>query len=282
MLEKAEPLGPGLPGFGNGHATVEAGSERSRIRCFVVDDERLARLVLRSQLGRHSDIELVGEAPDFNGAIEGIRESRPQVVFLDIGMQDRSGFDLLPFLGPEPPLVVFVTAYDQFAVRAFDVRAVDYLVKPIDPPRFDEALNRLRERLRPAANAPVAPVAPVAAEEPLFVQAGKGGCWISPKDIAFIQSDRNYSSVTLADGKRVIVRQTMAVWRKKLTQPGFLQVDRTLILNLRQVRRTDFSGHAGLVFFIPGMEPLSLGRQGTTRLRQALTGTGGEVTETLG
>ena len=236
------------------------------MRCFVVDDERLARIVLRSQLGRHDDTTVVGEASDLATAVSGIRASRPEVVFLDIGMQEHSGFDLLPALGGETPLIVFVTAYDQFAVRAFDVRAVDYLVKPIEPGRFDEAMNRVRERLRPSR--PDAPS--VAADEPLFVQAGKGGCWISPRDIAFIQSDRNYSSVVLADGKTVIVRQTMAVWRRKLPQPWFLQVDRTLIVNLQQIRRTDFSGHSGLVYFMPGSEPLTLGRQATGRLRDAM------------
>ena len=202
------------------------------MRCFVVDDERLARIVLRSQLGRHQDTIVVGEASDVPAAVSGIRASRPEVVFLDIGMQEHSGFDLLPALGGETPLIVFVTAYDQFAVRAFDVRAVDYLVKPIEPGRFDEAMNRVRERLRPSR--PDAPS--VAADEPLFVQAGKGGCWISPRDIAFIQSDRNYSSVVLADGKTVIVRQTMAVWRRKLPQPWFLQVDRTLIVRVGRPR----------------------------------------------
>jgi len=269
--DSVDPRRLGTLARGNDDETAEKEGEPSLVRCFVVDDERLARLVLRSQIERHTDFEFVGEASDVAGAVEGIRKSRPQVVFLDIGMPDQSGFDLLPSLGPEAPLIVFVTAYDQFAVRAFDVRAVDYLVKPIDPPRFDEALNRLRERLRATPTA----AATVPAEEPLFVQAGKGGCWISPKDIAFIQSDRNYSSVTLADGKRVIVRQTLSAWRRKLVQPGFLQVDRTLILNLRQVRRTDFSGHSGMVYFVPGMEPLTLGRQGTTRLRQTLHSVGG-------
>jgi two-component system LytT family response regulator len=250
----------------NGLSVARPGDPAAPIRCFVVDDERLARIVVRSQLERHQDTTVVGEASDLPAAVSGIRSVKPEVVFLDIGMQEHSGFDLLPALGKESPLIVFVTAYDQYAVRAFDVRAVDYLVKPIEPGRFDEAMNRLRERLRPARDGTPS----VPSEEPLFVQAGKGGCWISPRDIAFIQSDRNYSSVTLTDGKGLIVRQTMAVWRRKLPQPGFLQVDRTLIVNLHQIRRTDFSGHSGLVYFMPGAAPLTLGRQATGRLRDAM------------
>lgn len=242
------------------------------IRCFVVDDERLARLVLRNQLGRHSDLSIVGEASDLDSAISGIRMIGPEVVFLDVGMHQQSGFDLARVLGSQCPLVIFVTAYDQFALQAFDFRAVDYLVKPIDSLRFDKAINRLRERLRPA----FVDRLPTRSEEALFVQAGRGGCWIAPRDIAFIQSDRNYSTVTLADGERVIVRQTMAVWKEKLSSPCFVQLDRTLILNLLQIRRTDFSGHFGQVYFAIGTEPLSLGRQGTARLRNVILAASGE------
>lgn len=209
---------------------------------------------------------VVGQASDLRSAAQGIGESSPQVVFLDISMQEQNGFDLLPALGHKAPLVVFVTAYEEFAVRAFEVRAIDYLVKPIDPVRLDEALNRLRERLNGAAGEGDVP----SSDEPIFVQAGRAGCWISPKEITFIQSDRNYSTVGLRDGKRVIVRQTLSAWRSKLPQAGFLQVDRTLILNLQHVSRTDFSGHAGHVYFASMEEPLLLGRQGTTRLRSAL------------
>lgn len=237
------------------------------IRCFLIDDERLARLVLRHQIERRPDLQVVGEASDLAGAMQGIRCFQPEVVFLDIGVQGQNGFDLIPELGMAPPLVVFVTAYDQFALRAFDVRAVDYLVKPVDPLRFDEAADRLHQRLRPSLKMPVEKPD----DAPLFVQAGKGGCWISPHDIAFVRSDRNYSSVTLADGQRMIVRQTMAVWKSRLTQPRFLQVDRSLILNLRHVRRTNFSGHSGFVYLNNGGQPLELGRQGTVRLKEALS-----------
>lgn len=255
-------------GLGSREAPQSSGPSDAvpSIRCFVVDDERLARVVLCSQLSRHPDVVVVGQASDLRSAARGIGESSPQVVFLDIGMQEQSGFDLLPGLGNKAPLIVFVTAYEEFAVRAFEVRAIDYLVKPIDPVRLDEALNRLRERLNGAAGEGGVPIS----EEPLFIQAGRAGCWISPKEITFIQSDRNYSTVGLRDGKRVIVRQTLSSWRSKLPQAGFLQVDRTLILNLQQVSRTDFSGHAGLVYFTSLAEPLLLGRQGTTRLRSAL------------
>jgi two-component system LytT family response regulator len=242
------------------------------IRCFVVDDERLARLVLRSQLDRHPDLSIIGEAADLVSADSGIRTLRPDVLFLDVGMRGQNGFELVRKLGSRSPLIVFVTAYDQFALQAFEFRAVDYLVKPISTPRFDEAVDRLRERLRPAH----CERSSAATEEALFVQAGRGGCWISPRDIVFIQSDRNYSTVNLADGERVIVRQTMSGWRQRLSSPDFVHLDRSLILNLQQVRRTDLSGHSGQVYFAFGTTPLSLGRQGTARLRSLVASDSGD------
>ena len=242
------------------------------IRCFVVDDERLARLVLRSQVDRHPDLAIIGEAADLVSAESGIRTLRPDVLFLDVGMRGQNGFELVRKLGSRSPLIVFVTAYDQFALRAFEFRAVDYLVKPIAPPRFDEAVDRLRERLRLAR----CELSSATTEEALFVQAGRGGCWISPRDIAFIQSDRNYSTVNLTDGERVIVRQTLSGWRQRLSSPDFVQLDRSLILNLQQVRRTDLSGHSGQVYFAFGTTPLSLGRQGTARLRSLIGSDSGD------
>jgi two-component system LytT family response regulator len=263
-MESASQVDPSVDGSDAG---------LSAIRCFLVDDEQLARKVLKHLLSRHSDFTVVGEAGELSRAWDGIQQTGPDVVFLDIQLDQDNGFDLVrQFQGPAP-VIVFVTAYDEFAVRAFDVRAVDYLLKPVDEDRFDEAANRVRSRLgrsvygiQHSASARGASLP----EAPIFVQAGRGGCFIAAKEILCIQSDRNYSSVSMADGQAIIVRQTLGGWVQRLPKDSFLQIDRTTIVNLLQIRRTEFGSHSGLIHLNHLREPLEIGRQAALRLREVL------------
>lgn len=244
-----------------------------RIRCFLVDDERLARTVVTHLVSRHTDFTIVGEAADLHAAWDGIQRTNPDVLFLDIELDRRSGFELVRKFRERSPAVVFVTAYDHFAVQAFDVHAVDYLMKPVDPERFDAALDRVRERLGRSLDAALPMVSRRNADvsdAPMFVQAGRGGCFISPKDILLIRSDRNYSSVSLADGQVLIVRQTLARWMERLPVGEFLQLDRTLIVNLLRICRTEFGSHSGIIHLNHAREPVELGRQASMRLRDAM------------
>src|SRR5919199_5570917 len=118
------------------------------IRALIVDDERMARKRLRTLLAKEPDVEVIGECGDGSAAIDAIRGERPDVVFLDVQMPELDGFDVLRALREEErPLVVFVTAYDQYAVEAFRVNALDYLAKPFDRARFDETLRRVRRQI---------------------------------------------------------------------------------------------------------------------------------------
>src|SRR3989304_7838656 len=120
--------------------------ERGTLRAVIVDDEDLARAVLREHLAAHPQVEIVGECANGFEAVKAVAELKPDLLFLDIQMPKLNGFEVLELL-PEPPAVIFVTAFDEYAVRAFDVHAIDYLLKPFSPERLEEALGQALERL---------------------------------------------------------------------------------------------------------------------------------------
>src|SRR6185503_12364544 len=145
----------GLGRAGPGHAALERGLVSGPVRVLLVDDEPLARALLRVLLSRDHGVEVVGECSGAEAAAE-IARARPDIVFLDVQMPDVDGFEVLARLGPaRPPVVVFVTAYDQYAVRAFEVHAVDYLLKPVSEERFREALARAKARAGGRGEGPV-------------------------------------------------------------------------------------------------------------------------------
>lgn len=251
------------------------------IRCLVVDDERLARVVLGQLIAPIPELQRVGEAGDMSSAREMVRVLRPELVFLDIGLPDGSGFDLLGSAGEEPPEVVFVTAHDQHAVRAFDFEALDYLVKPVDPGRFAQTIRRAMRRLRPGLGAderdPGGLVARQRSEgraEPksIFIQAGATGCFVAPDDMVLVRSDRNYSTVHFADGRTLLVRQPLTKWIPRLPAPDFVQLDRTVIVNLARVSKADVRAHAATLHWNGKVQPLEVGRSAAGRLRQILRG----------
>ena len=249
------------------------------IRCLLVDDERLARQLLRSLLAPYPAFAIVGEAADIGQAAAAVRRHRPELLFLDIQMPEGDGFQLLRDLLPDPPAVVFITAYDRHAVRAFTVNALDYLLKPIEPERLEAALQRVQRRLRrPGAGAlPCGEVLPLRPEDRLLIQAGQSGFFVRVNDILVVTADGNYTRVKTADGQQTVVRQTLANWLARLPASTFLQVDRASIVNLCRLAKTALSYHCARVQFdVPGVE-LELGRHGASRLKQALRALAGAL-----
>src|SRR5688500_17879605 len=136
------------------------------VRVMIVDDETLARSILAEHLAKLPDIEIVGQAANGFEAVKVAEELNPDLMFLDIQMPKLSGFEVLELLGERAPAVIFTTAFDEFALRAFEVHAVDYLLKPVEPPRLAAAVERAAERLRNKAPAPAAHDLPVSAWPP--------------------------------------------------------------------------------------------------------------------
>jgi two-component system LytT family response regulator len=240
-------------------------------RCLLVDDERMARDNLRALLQEYPQWMVVGEAADVDQAAEAIARLAPDVVFLDIQLPGGSGFDLLQRL-EHPPFIVFVTAYDRYAVRAFEVNALDYLLKPIDPARFRETLSRISSVPTPAARKERCCTAGLRMNDDVLIQSDRAYYFVHLADILTIAAAGNYTEVQTADGRTHLTRQSMAEWERRLPAEGFLKADRSLFLNLRQVRESSFSRRCALLLVGPGKLPIELGRAAATRLKRQFDG----------
>ena len=196
------------------------------MKALIVDDEPLARRELRRLLAAIQGIEVVGEAGNIDDARARIEELAPGVVFLDIQMPGGSGFDLLAQL-ERVPRVIFTTAYDQYAVKAFDVNALDYLLKPIEPERLAAALRKLQASA-PMSSAGAAPGAPL---EQLFVRDGHR-CWFVPlREVSVISAEGNY--VRLRWGReRPLLGRSLAALEQKLDPKRFFRANRRELINL--------------------------------------------------
>ena len=202
------------------------------IRALIVDDEPLALSNLRVLLRRDPDIELVGECGSGAEAIAAIRAHRPALVFLDVQMPEVDGFDVLEMLGPDaPPAIVFVTAFDHYALRAFDAGALDYLLKPFDDARFALALARAKEQVAQAAAVPPA-------VDRLAVKSGRQVLFVQLADVDWIES-ADYCVDLHVGAKTVALRRSMAAVESELDAAGFCRVHRTAIVNLARVRALD-------------------------------------------
>jgi len=224
------------------------------LRVLIIDDEELARQRIRRLLAREEDVEVVGEASDGAQAVESIRSLGPDLVFLDVQMPEVDGFAVLERLRPSPaPAVVFVTAHDDYAVRAFEVHAVDYLRKPFDAARFREAFSRARGRVAGAGaeerarrlEALLAQVEthPPKSRERFMVRSDGRLYFVRIDDIDWVEAAGNY--VKLHVGREThLMRETMAGIEKMLDPSRFLRIHRSAIVNLDRVREMQpwFSG----------------------------------------
>ena len=222
-----------------------------KIRTVIVDDEELARRGLRALSQRCGDVELVCECRNGREAIDAIHRHRPDLVFLDVQMPGKNGFDVIGALADtQRPHVVFVTAYDKFALRAFEVHALDYLLKPVNEDRFDAALARVREAMSHATdNALAQRVRQVAADlqvtasppmasavDRLPIKANGRIIVIRLADIDWIEADRDYVSVHVGGGKTWLMRETIAAVELRLALSGFVRIHRSAIVNAERVK----------------------------------------------
>lgn len=208
-----------------------------RIRTAVVDDTRLARRELATLLADHADVECVGEADDVPAGIELLRREQPDLLLLDIQMPSGTGFDLLDGLDPVP-LVVFTTAYDQHAVRAFEANALDYLVKPVAPDRLAAALDRARERLSRGAATPPPPRQLLGADDQVFLREGER-CWfVTLGEVDRIVVEGNYARLWFR-GEKVFLQRSLSALEQRIEPGLFFRANRNTLVNLRAIRTID-------------------------------------------
>jgi two-component system LytT family response regulator len=224
----------------------------SPIRTLLVDDEVLARLALRQALAAHTDVAIVGECGNAHEAMQAIAALEPALVFLDIRMPGMDGFKLLHKLQPDTlPMVVFATAYGQHALRAFDANAVDYVLKPIDQARFDQAMARVRRQwagLHANVPARAAPAPLPAHAQRLSVRVGESIRVIATDDIDWIRADGNYVHIHVA-GASYLHRETLSHLLETLDPRRFLRIHRGTLVNVERIREIHplFQGNAEVV-----------------------------------
>lgn len=229
------------------------------MRVLVVDDERLARAELRRLLAAHPDIEIVGEAANAEQAMAQVAALRPDLLLLDVQMPGASGFDLLEALETTPE-VIFTTAFDQYALRAFEVNALDYLQKPIQAARLAAALQRAAQRLgMPSTGMPAPP-------RKLFIRDGER-CWFVALDsIRLFESEGNYTRAYFDDARPLMLR-SLAQLEERLDPERFLRASRRHIVNLAFVERMTANDAGGLELQLRGGVTVEVSRRRAAQLR---------------
>lgn len=234
------------------------------LRVMLVDDERLARQALRQTLARMPGVEVVAEAGDADSARNALVDARPHAMFLDVQMPRANGFDLLNTLDGSAPKVVFVTAHSEHAVRAFEVDAVDYLLKPVRAARLAMAVDRLRVECGLDAST-----------ENRYGRTDRiclrtpGRTLIATLDrVSVLEADGDFTRVFVDGEPPMMICRTLGTYERELPAPPFVRVSRSLILNVDAIQRTERASRDEELVWLAGIsEPLKLGRTAQMRLR---------------
>lgn len=231
----------------------------------IVEDSRLARLELQNLLGKHPNIHILGEFSEPDSAIPAIQELKPDVVFLDIQMPGKNGFELLDAL-PQQPAVIFTTAYDHYAVRSFDYDAVDYLLKPIEPARLKQAIQRLDQKLTNQTEL----FSKLEPNSSVFVKDGEQ-CWmIELSKIIYFHSAGNYTEVHF-DEHRPLVHKTLNQLETRLPAQLFFRANRQCIINMKQIRAIELTVAGRLQLCMSNGSTVEVSRRHSSRFKQFLS-----------
>lgn len=233
------------------------------MKAVIIDDERLARVELRRLLAEHPEVEIAGEAREPEEAIELVTSLAPELIFLDIQMPGMTGFQLLERLD-DVPRVIFTTGYDEYAVKAFEVNALDYLMKPIAPERLAAALARLRPEQPPQ------PRLQQARLEQVFVRDGER-CWIVRlADVFLMESEGNYTRVCFGKD-RPLIRRSLNSLEEQLDPGTFFRANRKQIVNLKWIQETAVGIGGALIVTLRGGAEVEISRRAAARLKEIMS-----------
>jgi two-component system LytT family response regulator len=235
----------------------------------IVDDERLARRELRAMLeeSHASSVRVVAEAESVRTAAELVRTCDADVVFLDVQLAGESGLELLPLIDPSVA-VVFVTAFDQYAVRAFEVNALDYLLKPVAPARLKRAVDRLAGP-NEETDGSGPPTTRLDYQDRLFLRLDDRMGFVKVAEIVSIVADGDYSVVRLSSGRTHRARKSLRDWAARLPETAFARVHRSTIVNLEYVERVEEWSHFSYRLYLRGQsEPLTMSRRYASLLKR--------------
>jgi two-component system LytT family response regulator len=243
-----------------------------RIRAIIVDDEELARHVLHELIAAHPDIEIVAECANGFEAVKAVTELKPDLLFLDIQMPKLDGFEVLELIGTDLA-IVFCTAYDQYALRAFEVHAVDYLLKPFGAERFEAALTRARQRMGEQKRVPPDLAAqartPGQFSDRIVLRDGSDVHIIPINKLDYAEAQDDYVALA-SEGKKRLKQQTISSLEQSLDPARFLRIHRSYILNLDRLKKLEPYGKDSHVAILTDGTRLPVSRSGYTRLRTLL------------
>ncbi|MFQ3214874.1 MAG: two-component system LytT family response regulator [Marivirga sp.] len=240
------------------------------MKALIIDDERLARKELANLLVEYRDIEIIGEAVNAEEAEELIEKLNPDLIFLDIQMPGKTGFELLETL-EKSPQVIFTTAYDEFALKAFEYNALDYVLKPIEPKRLEDAVNKVRAQVEKSSSiADERSKNKLTTEDQVFVKDGDN-CWfVKLKEVRLFESDGNYIKVYF-DKFKPMIHKSLNALDEKLDNKSFFRVSRKHIINLEWVEEIETWFNGGLMVKLKGGEKVEVSRRQATKFKDLMS-----------
>lgn len=239
---------------------------KKQFSALIVDDERLARKDICSMLSEFENIKIVGESEDVPSAVKAIQELNPDVIFLDIQMPGESGFDLLNKIDVEAK-IIFITAFDEYAIRAFEINALDYLLKPVNP----ERLRRTIERLEHEEKAEPTELRPLQFDDRLFLMIDNQMKFLKINSIMSISSAGDYSEIRTSDGLRGLAHKSMKEWEQRLPENHFVRIHRSTIINMDFIDRLEEWFNYSFRVYLKNIEkPFVLSRRYVAKLKEKL------------
>lgn len=261
------------------------------IRILIVDDEPLARDTIRLLLEEQDDVEIVGEAKNGDEAVSMIESIQPDLVFLDIQMPGKTGFEVIETVGAKNmPVVIFATAYDEYALKAFDAQALDYLLKPYDDERFEEALGRARTRVGErkigslsdqlvslmaehktgkATDRPAGPVEMRDRSERILIKERDSVFFVKTENIDWVEAAKDYVVIHIGQ-KKHLLRESMTRMEKRLNPNMFVRIHRSSIVNIERIKELKSYFHGDYIVYLKDGSELKLSRRYWGRVEEVL------------
>lgn len=248
--------------------------ESSRLTAIIVDDEPHAREALQSALKKHTEVDLLACCVNGLEAVKAVNELQPQLIFLDVQMPKLDGFDVLELLGPTMPAVVFVTAFDEYAVRAFEANAIDYLLKPLDPKRLHEALNRVQNKLGSKQSGVLERIVndPLRHDElqrRILVRDGSDVYVIPVDDVLYMESAEDYVAIHTAEATHIKLDR-LSKLENRLDPHQFCRIHRSYLMNINYLAKIEQETKDSRIAILSSGKRLPVSRSGYALLRALL------------
>jgi len=248
---------------------------KMKLNAIIVDDEPFARETLKAALENFPDIEILAECVNGFEAVQAVQKHQPQLLFLDIQMPKLDGLDVVELLGKDAPFVIFVTSYDEYALKAFEAEALDYILKPVKAERLAKTIQRVRERMRAQQVQPMEQLIDKHRDsmgplDRVLIRNGYDVVIIPAQEIVYFEAEDDYVKVYTAEGKSFLKSERMSKLEKMLDPRNFCRIHRSFILNIEYIKKIEPYTKDNKVAILKTGQRLSISRSGYTRLMELL------------